>query len=149
MLEQIVFALGDSSVPPFAAESRVPGRRNSDGRLRVLIVDDERLIADTLTAILNEHDFEATGVYSGEEAMEAARTMQPDVVLSDVLMPRMSGIDLGIKLRGEFPETSIFLFSGQAATAELLHKAHADGHRFELLPKPIHPEHLMARLRGL
>jgi DNA-binding response OmpR family regulator len=115
----------------------------------VLIVDDERLIADTLTAILNEHDFEAMGVYSGEEAMEAARTMQPDVVLSDVLMPRMSGIDLGIKLRGEFPETSIFLFSGQAATAELLHKAQADGHRFELLPKPIHPEHLMARLRGL
>ena len=149
MLEQIVFALGDSSVPPLAVESRVPGRRDSRGRLRVLIVDDERLIADTLTAILNEHDFDAVGVYSGEEAMEAARTMQPDVVLSDVLMPRMSGIDLGIKLRGEFPETSIFLFSGQAATAELLHKAQADGHRFELLPKPIHPEHLMARLRGL
>ena len=149
MLEQIVFALGDSSGPPLAVESRVPGRRNSGSRLRVLIVDDERLIADTLTAILNEHDFDAMGVYSGEEAMEAARTMQPDVVLSDVLMPRMSGIDLGIKLRGEFPETSIFLFSGQAATAELLHQAQADGHRFELLPKPIHPEHLMARLRGL
>jgi DNA-binding response OmpR family regulator len=117
--------------------------------LRVLIVDDERLIADTLTAILNEHDFEAVGVYSGEEALDAARTMQPDVVLSDVLMPKMSGIDLGIKIRQEFPETSIFLFSGQAATAELLHQAQADGHPFELLPKPIHPEHLMARLRGL
>jgi DNA-binding response OmpR family regulator len=149
VLERIVFALGDSSGPPFAIEPHVPGRRGSGGRLRVLIVDDERLIADTLTAILNAHDFEAVGVYNGEQAMEAARTMQPDVVLSDVLMPKMSGIDLGIKLRGEFPETSIFLFSGQAATAELLHKAHADGHRFELLPKPIHPEHLMARLRGL
>ncbi len=149
MLERIVFALGDSPGPPIAVEPRVPGRRGSGGRLRVLIVDDERLIADTLTAILNAHDFEAVGVYSGEEAMEAARTMQPDVVLSDVLMPKMSGIDLGIKIRAEFPETSIFLFSGQAATAELLHKALADGHRFELLPKPIHPEHLMARLRGL
>jgi hypothetical protein len=60
-LEQIVFALGDSSGPPIAVESRVPGRRGSGGRLRVLIVDDERLIADTLTAILNEHDFEAMG----------------------------------------------------------------------------------------
>ena len=146
---QIVFALGDSPVSPFDGVSEAPGKRGSRSRLRVLIVDDERLIADTLAAILNEHDFEAVGVYSGEAAIEAARTMQPDVVLSDVLMPRMSGIDLGIKLRGEFPETSIFLFSGQAVTTELLRKAHADGHQFELLPKPIHPEHLMARLRGL
>ena len=149
MLEQIVFALGDSSGPPFAVESRVPGRRGSGGRLRVLIVDDERLIADTLTAILNEHDFEAWAFTAVRKRWRQRGRCSRTWSLSDVLMPKMSGIDLGIKLRGEFPETSIFLFSGQAATAELLHKAHADGHRFELLPKPIHPEHLMARLRGL
>lgn len=147
MLDQIVFALGDTSIPPISEVPDAPDQRGTRNRLRVLIVDDERLIADTLTAILNEHDFDAMGVYSGEAAMEAVRTMQPDVVLSDVLMPKMSGIDLGIRIRGEFPEISIFLFSGQAVTTELLHKAQTDGHRFELLPKPIHPEHLMARLR--
>jgi len=147
VLDQIVFALADTSIPRMSDVPDAPDRRDSRSQLRVLIVDDERLIADTLAAILNEHDFEAVGVYSGEAAIEAARTMQPDVVLTDVLMPKMSGIDLGIRIRGEFPETAIFLFSGQAATSELLLQAQADGHQFELLPKPIHPEHLMARLR--
>lgn len=149
MLDQIVLAFGDLPLPVFGEDRAASGTRESRGRLRVLIVDDERLIADTLTAILNEHDFDAMGAYGAVEAMEIVRRAKPDAVLSDVLMPKMSGIELGINIRKEFPAISIFLFSGQSATTELLRKAQAEGYRFELLPKPIHPEDLMARLREI
>jgi len=120
----------------------------SDGRLRVLVVDDEHLITDTVCAILKENGFDATGVYNGSDAISAARKQRPDIVLSDVLMPRMSGVELGIQLRREFPDIKIFLFSGQAATKAMIHRAEEEGHYFELLPKPIHPDELITKLRG-
>jgi DNA-binding response OmpR family regulator len=114
----------------------------------VLVVDDEHLIADTLSAILGDNGFSASAAYSAEEAIEAARELQPDIVISDVLMPKMSGVDLGIHLRKELPKARVILFSGQAATSELMRKAEADGYSFELFPKPIHPEELIAKLKS-
>ncbi len=64
---------------------------------RVLVADDERVIADTLALILNKSGFEATAVYSGEEAIETAKTLQPDVLISDVIMFGLNGIDAAIK----------------------------------------------------
>jgi CheY-like chemotaxis protein len=122
------------------------GPATSRTRLRVLVVDDERLIADTVAMILSQHGFSAVAAYSGEQAIEAARTQQPDIVLSDVLMPKMTGVELGIRIRSEYPQARVLLFSGQAATSELMRKAHDDGHDFELFPKPIHPEELIAKL---
>jgi DNA-binding response OmpR family regulator len=129
-------------------ELEAPHAGRSDGHLRVLVVDDEYLITDTICAILNENGFQATGAYSGSDAISAARKLRPDIVLSDVMMPRMSGVELGIQLRSEFPGIKIFLFSGQAATTAMIHRAEADGHYFELFPKPIHPDELIARLKG-
>lgn len=116
-------------------------------RPRVLVVDDERLIASTVAAILNANGFEAVEAYSADEALAKVRSFQPDILLSDVLMPRMSGVELGIEVQREFPDARIVLFSGQAATSELMHKARLDGYDFELFPKPIHPDDLIARLR--
>jgi len=116
--------------------------------MRILVVDDERLITDTICAILNENGFKAFGAYSGPEALEAAHEMRPEIVLSDVLMPRMSGVDLGIQLRNLYPEMKVVLLSGQAATSGMIQRAEADGHRFALIPKPIHPDELIARLRS-
>ena len=117
--------------------------------MRVLVVDDENLITDTICAILNESGFEAVGAYSGAEALEAAGKYRPHIVLSDVMMPRMSGVELGIQLRSLYPETKVILFSGQAATSGIIQRAQADGHRFDLIPKPIHPRDLIARLQSL
>ena len=128
-----------------------PGASNTDRndrRPRVLVVDDEHLITDTICAILNQNGFDATGAYGGLDAIAAARKQSPDIVLSDVLMPRMSGVELGIQLRNEFSDIRIFLFSGQAATTEMIHRAESEGHYFELFPKPIHPDELISRLRG-
>ncbi|HEX5234908.1 MAG TPA: response regulator [Silvibacterium sp.] len=115
---------------------------------KVLVADDERVIADTLAIILNQSGFEATAVYSGEKAVEAAETMRPDMLISDVIMNDLNGIDAAIKIRAMLPSCKILLFSGQAATADLLDRAQGQGHQFEILAKPVHPQDLLAKLRG-
>ena len=114
---------------------------------RILVVDDEALIADTIVQILNRNGFIAEAAYSGAEAIEAAKRYCPELVLSDVLMPQVDGVEAAIAIREICPETRIVLFSGQAATVEILARARARGYTFELLPKPIHPTQLIKHLR--
>ncbi len=148
MLPPILFA-ADTPPAPLSDASKHAGTRNDPGRPRVLVVDDEPLIATTVAAILNDNGFEAAHAFSAEDALTLVHDFCPDIVLSDVLMPRISGIELGVRLHQELPAAHVILFSGQAATTELLRKARRDGFEFELLPKPIHPEELIARLRGV
>ncbi len=115
---------------------------------KVLVVDDERVIADTLAMILNQSGFEASAVYSGEKALDLAVTLQPDMFISDVIMADLNGIDAAIRMRALLPRIKILLFSGQAATADLLEKARTQGYEFEILAKPVHPQDLLARLRS-
>jgi DNA-binding response OmpR family regulator len=143
------FLSSDDQPHPPSEQHGASLKTSGPTRLRVLVVDDEPLIAQTVTAILNMNGFDATEALSGQAALEAVRQIQPDIVLSDVLMPRMSGVELGIKIRQEFPAARVILFSGQAATSELMRKALAEGYSFELFPKPIHPDELLAKLRSL
>jgi CheY-like chemotaxis protein len=114
---------------------------------RVLVVDDEKVIADTIVQILNRDGFIAEAAYGGEEAIEKARRHCPDLVLSDVLMPQVDGVEAAIAIRQHCPDARIILFSGQSATVEILARARERGHTFELLPKPIHPTQLIKHLR--
>ena len=115
---------------------------------KVLVVDDERVIADTLAIILNQSGFDASAVYSGTDAVERARKTTPDLVITDVFMPDLNGIQAAIQIRAFLPSCKILLFSGQAATADLLENARAQGHEFEILAKPVHPQDLLAKLRS-
>jgi CheY-like chemotaxis protein len=115
---------------------------------KVLVADDERVIADTLSMILNQSGFEARAVYSGEKALELAPTFEPDMLISDVIMADLNGIDAAIQIRALLPGIKILLFSGQAATADLLEKARTQGYEFEILAKPVHPQDLLTRLRA-
>ena len=115
---------------------------------RVLVADDEHVIANTLAIILNQSGFDAHAVYSGEKAVELAGTMKPDMVISDVIMTGMTGIEAAIQIRTLLPKCKILLFSGQAATADLLEMARTQGHEFEILAKPVHPTDLLAKLRA-
>src|ERR1700680_1230321 len=115
---------------------------------KVLVADDEQVIANTLAIILNQAGFEARAVYSGEKAIEALDSFQPDMLISDVIMTGMTGIEAAIITRSRMPNCKILLFSGQAATADLLEKARTQGHEFEILAKPVHPTDLLAKLRG-
>lgn len=114
---------------------------------KVLIADDEQVIADTLAAILNQAGFEARAVYTSAKALEVAHVFQPDVLVSDVIMSGVDGIEAAIRVKALLPEIRVFLLSGQTATAELLERRNAGGHGFEILTKPLHPRELMNRLR--
>lgn len=115
---------------------------------RVLVADDEKVIADTLAIILNQNGYDASAVYTGAAAVERARTLNPDLIISDVIMPDMNGIEAAIKIRAFLPTCKILLFSGQAATADLLETARQQGHEFEILAKPVHPQDLLAKLKA-
>lgn len=117
-------------------------------RARVLVADDERVIADTLAMILNQSGFEAKAVYSGEAALELASEYEPDMLISDVIMGPLNGIDTAVRIRELLPRIKILLFSGQAATANLLEEARSRGYEFEIMSKPVHPQDLLSKLRG-
>jgi CheY-like chemotaxis protein len=114
--------------------------------MRVLVVDDEHLIADTLALILNLKGFETRAVYSGEQAIEIAKSMEPHLVLSDVMMREMGGIEAAIEISRLLPRCRIVLFSGQASTIDLMKKARESGHDWDVWQKPLHPTMLVERL---
>jgi CheY-like chemotaxis protein len=116
-------------------------------RRRVIVVDDEQVIANSLAIILNKAGFEARAVFSGEQAIELLESFQPEMLIADVVMPGMTGIEAAIVVRSKLPKCNILLFSGQAATTELLEQARTQGHEFEILAKPVHPADLLEKLR--
>jgi CheY-like chemotaxis protein len=116
-------------------------------KLRIIVIDDEELIATTVVEILTEEGFEATAVSNGASAIELAKTARPDIVLSDVIMPGLNGVETGIRIREIVPDCRIILFSGQAATVDLLEKARRQGHHFDILAKPMKPEQLIHVIR--
>jgi CheY-like chemotaxis protein len=115
----------------------------------ILVVDDEKRIADTLKLILRSKGYTAEAVYDGQSAIERYRDLRPDLVISDVVMPQMNGVEMAIAIRQEFSNSHIVLFSGQAATAEIMEEARSHGYEFELLAKPIHPDELLQKVRQL
>ena len=115
---------------------------------KVLVVDDERRIADTLAEILEMSGFHVATAYSGWEALQAVSRFPPDYLLSDVLMPRMNGVELGIAIQKMFPSARILLFSGQAGISEILLEGRKQGFEFELIAKPVHPLRLIERLKA-
>jgi CheY-like chemotaxis protein len=116
-------------------------------KIKVVVADDEQMIANTLALILNRSGFEARAVYSGEAAIEVLSSFEPDVLISDVVMTGVNGVQAAIAARALRPNCKVLLFSGQAATADLLKEARTLGYSFEIISKPVHPRELLARLR--
>lgn len=114
----------------------------------VYVVDDETVIASTLAAILKASGFEAKAFFNPLQALAAAEADRPDILISDVAMPEMSGIELGIQFKATYPNCRILLFSGQASTSDQLEKARSEGHDFQLLTKPVHPTDLLKAIQN-
>jgi CheY-like chemotaxis protein len=145
---QPILCSSDSQRNAGISLAKPDGDFRSGSQPRILVVDDEALIADTIVQILNQNGFIAEAAYNGREAIEAARRIKPELILSDVLMPFVDGVEAAIAIREFCPDTRVVLFSGQSATTEILARARASGHDFELLPKPIHPIQLIKHLRS-
>jgi CheY-like chemotaxis protein len=138
------FSRNEGMLPSDEADSKQPQRSLP----KILVVDDEKRIADTLSEILEMSGFHVATAYDGWDALEAAARFHPDYLLSDVLMPRMNGVDLAIAMRKMYPDAKILLFSGQAGISDILLAGHRQGFEFELIAKPIHPLKLIERLKA-
>jgi two-component SAPR family response regulator len=113
----------------------------------VFVVDDEELITNSLGLILDREGFDVFGFTNPLEALEYMQTIEPDLLISDVMMPQLNGIDLAIQTRIVRPDCRILLFS--AAASEFARQAWADGHDFRLLQKPVHPDLLLREIAML
>jgi len=115
----------------------------------ILVVDDERRIADTLAAIFQQAGYAARVAYNGEEALSCIAETEPSLVVSDVVKPGINGIELAKTIQTSHPKCQVLLFSGNADTQDLLNTAKQQGHVFEVLAKPVPPPLMLAKVAFL
>lgn len=116
--------------------------------MKILVVDDEPKIAHTLVDILRGEGHDAISVSNGKSALEWAVKVIPDVILSDVIMPGVNGIEAAKEILRCLPHCRIILFSGQASSSDILEQDRAEGYSFGLLAKPVSPEVLLSAING-
>jgi CheY-like chemotaxis protein len=117
--------------------------------MRILVIDDEKPLADTLMLILRNSGYEVAAAYDGASALSQVESSPPDVVIADLIMPGINGVEVCRRIHAKRPNCHIILFSGQAATNELMRKARAEGCDWELLAKPVQPKDLLEKLSSL
>jgi DNA-binding response OmpR family regulator len=119
------------------------------GRARILVVDDERAIANSLSWVLDKEGFETRAAYSGEEAVQAAESFSPDILICDVLMAGISGIEAAARICEMIPSCKVLMISGHVSTLDSAENGAGKKHRFDFLAKPVHPRVLLEKLRVL
>jgi CheY-like chemotaxis protein len=123
----------------------MPAKRSN----RVYVVDDHPVISATLAAILSRAGYQAIAFDASQRAIDAARLFTPDLLISNIAMPGLTGIELAIRFKNQFPLCKILLFSGQAQSADLLIQAQKAGYDFSVLSKPVYPKDILDRLCSL
>jgi len=121
----------------------LPGKK-----LRVSVVDDEVLVASSFAMVLCNQGFEASFFTEPLQAIQAARYYVPDLLISEVSMPVLSGIELAIRVQMQCPNCKVLLLSGHPGSTDLLTASRANGHTFEVLAKPIHPTALLREIQA-
>ncbi len=116
---------------------------------RVIIVDDEPLIASTLGVILRRNRFDAESFTKPREALMASKIKAPDLLISDFMMPLLSGIELANQVKETCPKCKVLLISGRIFDEEFLDALLKNGRRFEVLSKPVHPSDLLQKVQTM
>jgi DNA-binding response OmpR family regulator len=116
---------------------------------RILIVEDEPVVAETLGKILSASGYETRIAHSAETALEILSVWSPRLAILDVMLPKMNGIDLAVSLKRNLPGCGVLLFSGQPSAEALLQKASEEGHQFQILAKPVHPNVVLRAISNL
>jgi CheY-like chemotaxis protein len=117
---------------------------------RVLVVDDNRLVADTLSLVFQANGFESEAAYSAAEGMERARTFSPRLLLCDVSMPGETGLDLIERMDREMPECRLLMLSAYSSSAAGVELSSRGMKRpLKLLSKPCRPEVLLREATAL
>lgn len=111
----------------------------------VFVVDDHRLSADTLAAILRSEGYDVHSFYSPFEAVEAAVTTSPDVLITDFSMPIIDGLTLALCLRRRHPDCKVIVMSADVWAM----RGHLASHLFPVLEKPVEVEILLDLIYSL
>jgi CheY-like chemotaxis protein len=104
-----------------------------------LVVDDEPIITETLAAILNGVGFAALTAFDGGSALETALLIPPQILITDLAMPGLDGLDLAVMVTRAVPDCEVILFSGHASICELAERMRSLACDFAALLKPVHP----------
>jgi CheY-like chemotaxis protein len=114
---------------------------------KILVVDDEIVVATTLRAILEQQGYRAAMAFEGEAAVSVARSFQPDVLLTDIQLPKKNGIEAALQIVQELPNCKVLLYTAKPVPADSLARARAQGHQFIVVEKPMAPGELLVRIR--
>ncbi len=109
-------------------------------KIDILIADDEKQFTDTLARRLEMRDFKVTKVYSGEAAVEMAGAVEFDVIILDVQMPGILGIDVLKQIKGKNPLIPVIMLTGKATVDNAIQAMKLGA--FDFLIKPTDTEHL-------
>lgn len=120
-----------------------------DSRPKVLIVDDEPFISESLSLAFRQQGFEARSAYSAEGALDLLKSWQPEIAIVDVCLGRMNGIEFALRLREAYPSCKLLLFSGRTDSDAVFHEAQEIGLDFASVEKPVQPPVLIAAAKRL
>ena len=139
-----------TQVPSHRIESASREAVKRDSRpKRVLIIDDEEHIANTLAAMLHNLGYETAAVHDAISGLAHCENWVPDLIITDVVMPGMNGVEVGLVARQLYPHCKILLLSEVAGGSEFLKEARQNGYDFELVEKPLPLSALLARVAAL
>jgi CheY-like chemotaxis protein len=111
---------------------------------RILVVDDECLVADTLGLIFRKHGFDTKVAYSAHEALDTARTFTPDLMLCDITMPKRSGLELMADMHREQPACRVLVLTGYYSNLVRVREQASKLRRpAKILTKPCNPSDLL------
>jgi two-component system, OmpR family, response regulator len=132
---------------PQAPVERIVMRRADGNPINVLVVDDEAVLAEMVSMALRYEGWNIATAGDGAAALESARSQRPDVVVLDVMLPDMSGLDVLRKLREESPQLPVLLLTAKDALEDRIAGLTAGGDDY--VTKPFSLEEVVLRLRAL
>src|SRR6478736_5510094 len=140
-----------SSPSAFTVNENEPARvvmRRADGKpIHVLVVDDEPVLAELVSMALRYEGWEIATAGDGASAIASARETPPDVVVLDVMLPDMSGLDVLHKLREQIPGLPLLLLTAKDSVEDRIAGLTAGGDDY--VTKPFSLEEVVLRLRAL
>lgn len=113
-------------------------------KAKILVVDDVDTIARVYTRFLDREGYEVRVAFNGEEALDVWEQFKPDLVISDIRMPKMNGFELAHELRKRNPSQKVILMTGYVEEAELL--AQQKEHGFPFFIKPADLQNTLAKI---
>ncbi|WP_297137377.1 response regulator transcription factor, partial [Terrisporobacter sp.] len=115
--------------------------------MKLLLVEDEKQLSEALTQILIKNKYSVDAVYDGDDGLEYGLTDIYDIIILDIMLPKLNGLQILKKLRKEGISTPIILLTAKGSVEDRI--TGLDLGADDYLPKPFSPEELLARLRAL